>query len=124
MGTSRFLQQKGVYCTAVHPDNPMHGLEGWKHMETAIVPGIYDPELADDNATVSTETSFQYARAACKYLGLMISPSAAANLAAAIEIASGLEQGVVVTVFPDNAMKYLKDSFWSDDDYLIENPFI
>ena len=123
-GTSKFLQEKGVTCIAVHPDNPMHGLEGWKHMETAIVPGIYDNTIADQNAEVSTEKAFQYAKAATQYLGLMISPSAAANLVVALETAAALESGVVVTVFPDNAMKYLKDPFWSDDAYHIENPFI
>ncbi len=124
IGTSRFLQEKGVHCTAVHPDNPMHGLEGWKHMETAIVPGIYDTNVADHNVEVSTEKAFQYAKAATQFLGLMISPSAAANLVAAMDLAQTLDSGAIVTVFPDNAMKYLKDAFWSDDDYTIENPFI
>ena len=124
IGTSRFLQEKNVECTAVHPDNPMHGLEGWKHMETAIVPGIYDTSVADHNVHVSTEKAFQYARAASQYLGLLISPSSAANLVAALDLAEKIDSGTIVTVFPDNAMKYLKDSFWSDDDYSIDNPFI
>lgn len=139
-GTSRFLQEKGVHCIAVHPDNPMHGLEGWKHMETAIVPGIYDETIADENVEISTEKAFQYAKAASKYLGLMISPSAAANLAVAVDLAQKLanthagsaerpkvstkNKPTIVTIFPDNAMKYLKDTFWSDHDYDIENPFI
>lgn len=123
-GTSRYLQPKGVSCIAVHPDNPIHGLEGWKHLETAIVPGIYDPKIADNNVTVSTESAFSFAKASANYLGLMISPSAAANLKAAMDLAKTLKEGIIVTTFADNAMKYLQDKFWSDDDYTIENPFI
>ena len=123
VGTSRFLKEKGVHCRAVHPDSPMHGLEGWKHMETALVPGIYDATIADSNTEVGTEVAFQYAKAATEYLGLMLSPSAAANLVAAIELAKEIESGTVVTLFPDNGMKYLRDSFWGDDTYKIENPF-
>ncbi len=123
VGTSSFLKQHDVTCIAVQPDNPMHGLEGWKHMDTALVPGIYRPELADIHLTVSTERSFGIARAAFCHLGLSLSPSAAANLAAALKISESLEKGVVVTVFPDNASKYLQDKFWDEDDYIIENPF-
>ena len=123
-GTSRFLQKKGVTCIEVQPDNPMHGLEGWKHMQTAIVPGIYDPDLADQKITIATERSYQYAKAANQYLGLPLSPSAAANLAASLKVIESMDKGFVVTLFPDNAMKYLKDPFWTDHDYTIKNPFI
>ena len=124
VGTSRFLQEKDVTCIAVQPDNPMHGLEGWKHLDTALVPGIYDPAVPNYHLQVSTEKAFQYARAAFRFLGLFLSPSSAANLVAAIDVAKGLNSGCVVTVFPDNAMKYLQDPFWSNDDYLIDNPFV
>jgi len=124
VGTSRFLKEKGVTCISVQPNSPMHGLEGWKHLETAIVPGIYDATIADGSKVVDTEKAYQYARAATKYLGLLLSPSAAANLIAALEVAETLESGTVVTVFPDNGMKYLKDKFWRDDAYIIKNPFI
>ena len=123
IGTSRFLKEKGVHCVAVQPDNPMHGLEGWKHLETAIVPGIYDPTVANEQRVASTEKAFQVAIAASKYLGLHLSPSSAANLSAAIELANELTSGTIVTVFPDNALKYLRDSFWNDNDYIIKNPF-
>lgn len=123
IGTTKYLQPKGVHCVSVQPDNPMHGLEGWKHMQTAVVPGIYNAALADEEMTVSTELSFSYARAATRFLGLHLSPSSAANLLAAMTVVKRLDSGTVVTVFPDNAMKYLQDSFWSDDSYLIENPF-
>ena len=124
VGTSRFLKTKDVYCVEVLPDNPMHGLEGWKHLDTAIVPGIYDATLADERRSVSTEDAFAYAIAASRYLGLLLSPSSAANLYVALHLAQTLKEGsVVVTIFPDNAMKYLKDRFWSNHDYIIPNPF-
>ena len=99
IGTSRFLQTKGVHCVSVEPDNPMHGLEGWKHMETAIVPKIYDNTVANDTMTADTIRSYEVAKAATKYLGLFLSPSAAANLDAALRLADELTHGVVVTVF-------------------------
>ena len=122
-GTSKFLKQHQVTCIAVQPDNPMHGLEGWKHMETAIVPGIYNEDLADIHTRISTDRSYAIARAAFCHLGLPLSPSSAANLAASLNIAQTIDKGVIVTVFPDNASKYLHDAFWNDDDYVIENPF-
>ena len=109
---------------SVEPNTPMHGLEGWKHMETAIVPEIYDRSVANDTLEADTARSYELAKAASKYLGLMLSPSAAANLDAAMQLADHIKQGVVVTVFADNAMKYLTDQFWSDDAYTIDNPFI
>ncbi len=123
VGTSRFLKEKGVKCIEVLPDNPMHGLEGWKHLETAIVPGIYDPKLAERRIEFSTEDAFSYAIAAARYLGLLLSPSAGANLGAALRLAQELDHACIVTIFPDNALKYLKDDFWSQDAYHIPNPF-
>ncbi len=123
VGSSRFLQTRGVKCVQVLPDNPIHGLEGWKDLETAIVPGIYDKNIADDTLLVSTESAFSYAIAAARYLGLLISPSSAANLWAALELAKQQKEGHIVTVFPDNALKYLQDDFWSKKDFFIPNPF-
>ena len=123
VGTSRFLQKKGVHCVSVEPNTPMHGLEGWKHMETAIVPKIYDKSVADDTLEADTARSYELAKAASKHLGLMLSPSAAANLDAAMQLSDHVNNGVIVTVFADNAMKYLTDAFWNDNAYNIENPF-
>ena len=123
VGTTRFLKKKGVKCVQVLPDNPIHGLEGWKHLPTSIVPAIYDPTLADHTLSVSTENAFSYAIAASRYLGLLISPSSAANLWAAIELSKDIEEGYIVTIFPDNALKYLRDDFWSIQSYKIANPF-
>ena len=108
VGTGRRLKelQPSIQLISLQPDFALHGLEGWKHMETAIVPEIYDPTVADLNEEVSTEEAYQIVREARQKEGLLLSPSAAANLAGAIRIASRLEEGIVVTVLPDNADKY------------------
>jgi len=108
VGTGRRLKEliPSIHLTSLQPDNPLHGLEGWKHMETAIVPKIYDDTLADQNLEVSTEETYEIIKAAYHYEHLLLSPSAAANLAGAMKVAEKLEHGIVVTVLPDNADKY------------------
>lgn len=108
VGTGRRLKEldAAVQLISLQPDNPLHGLEGWKHLETALVPGIYDPAVADKNMEVGTEEAWSIMRDAWKYEGLQLSPSAAANLAGAIRVAEQLDNGTVVTIFPDNADKY------------------
>ena len=90
----------------MQPDSALHGLEGWKHLETAVVPAIYDPLVADENITVSTEEAYEMLKAVAKHEGIVLSPSSAANIAGAIRVAEKLEHGTVVTVLPDNADKY------------------
>jgi cysteine synthase B len=108
VGTSRRLRElnPAVQLISLQPDNPLHGMEGWKHMETAVVPTIYDATIADQNLEVGTEEAYEILKAAYKHEGLLLSPSAAANLAGAIRVAEKLDTGNVVTVFPDNADKY------------------
>lgn len=108
MGTGRRLKElnPAIHLTSLQPDNPLHGLEGWKHMETAIVPKIYDATLADENLEAGTEEAWEIIKAAYHYEHLLLSPSSAANLAGAIKVAERLDRGVVVTVLPDNADKY------------------
>lgn len=108
IGTTRRLKalNPGIHCTSLQPDNPLHGLEGWKHLETAIVPGIYDNTLADDNLEVGTEEAWEMIKAAYHYEHLLLSPSSAANLVGAIQVAEKLHRGIVVTILPDNADKY------------------
>jgi S-sulfo-L-cysteine synthase (O-acetyl-L-serine-dependent) len=108
VGTGRRLKEwkPSIQLISLQPDNALHGLEGWKHMETAIVPKIYDPFLADAELEISTEETYETLKAAHKYEGLLLSPSAAANLAGALKVASQIEKGIIVTVFPDNADKY------------------
>ena len=123
IGTTRYLQGKGVECIAVQPNNPIHGLEGWKHMPSAQVPGIWDSSLPNHIIEADTEVGFKYAVSASRFLGLPLSPSSGANLWAALEIARSSKGGVVVTVFHDNSFKYLGDDFWRNNDYFAENPF-
>jgi cysteine synthase B len=108
IGTGRRLKKynPAVQIISLQPDNPLHGLEGWKHMETAVVPEIYDPLLADENLEIATEEAWQLIREAKEKEGLELSPSSAANLVGAIRVASRLEGGTVVTVLPDNGDKY------------------
>jgi cysteine synthase B len=108
VGTGRRLRElnPSIRLISLQPDYALHGLEGWKHLETAVVPEIYDPSLADANEEVSTEEAYAMIREAYHSEGLLLSPSAAANLAGTIRIARQLEQGVLVTVLPDNADKY------------------
>lgn len=108
VGTGRRLKElnPAIHLTSLQPDNPLHGLEGWKHLETAVVPTIYDAAVADENLEIGTEESYEILRKAYIQERLLLSPSSAANLAGAIKVASQLERGTVVTVFPDNADKY------------------
>lgn len=108
VGTGRRLRElkPSVRLISLQPDAALHGLEGWKHLETAVVPEIYDPGVADVNEEISTEEAYALIREAHEKEGLLLSPSAAANLAATIRIAKTLEEGVLVTVLPDNADKY------------------
>ena len=107
-GTGRRLKEFNphIKLIALQPDFAMHGLEGWKHLETAVVPGIYDPQLPDEFQEIDTAEAYEIIKAAKKYEGLLLSPSAAANLAGAIRVAEKLEAGTVLTVLPDNADKY------------------
>lgn len=107
-GVGRRLKafNKNIQLIALHPNNPMHGLEGWKHLETAIVPKIYDDQLADENREVDTLEAFGLLKKIAQKEGLMVSPSAGANLLGALQLAEELEEGVIVTTFADDASKY------------------
>lgn len=108
VGTGRRLKEFNpeIQLISFQPDSALHGLEGWKHLETAIVPTIYDPSVADKNIEVSTEDAYKIIRAAKKHEGLLLSPSSAANIAGALKVIDETDEGIVVTVLPDNADKY------------------
>lgn len=108
LGTGRRLKEfnPDIQLIGVQPDLPMHGLEGWKHLETARVPGIYDSSVADEMRSIGTDRALQILKKAASDEGLLLSPSAAANLAAALQLAEELEEGVIVTIFPDDGSKY------------------
>jgi cysteine synthase B len=98
------------------PDAAFHGLEGLKHMESAIVPGIYDSTLADEDLRVSTERAHGMVRRLAREEGLLAGVSSGAALAAMLDVARRLDSGVIVTIFPDGAEKYLTDNFWTAEE--------
>jgi S-sulfo-L-cysteine synthase (O-acetyl-L-serine-dependent) len=120
MGTSRRLRQDlpQVRCISVQPSSPLHGLEGTKHMPSAIKPGIYDPQVADENIWIDTEDAYAMARRLARGEGLLVGISAAANVLAASRVASRLveqwQNGLVVTILCDGGQRYLSEPFWND----------
>ncbi len=115
MGTGRYLREQlpHVKIIAFQPDASFHGLEGLKHMPTAIKPGIYDPSFADENLEVVTEDAHEMVLRLAREEGLFVGISSGAAAVAALKVASQLEEGIVVTLFPDAGYKYLSDkSLW------------
>lgn len=114
MGVTRRLKElnPAIRCVSMQPDGPLHGLEGLKHMPTALVPGIYDADLADDEVYVDTEDSHGMALRLAREEGVLVGVSSGANMVAATRVAAELKSGVVVTIFCDSAAKYLSESFW------------
>ena len=114
------IDQPHVRCISAQPSSGFHGLEGLKHMPTAIVPGIYDPTLAHENLWLETEDAHAMARRLARQQGLLVGVSAAANVHAAWKLGQQLseqgEEAVIVTILCDGASKYLSDSFWNDAD--------
>jgi S-sulfo-L-cysteine synthase (O-acetyl-L-serine-dependent) len=123
MGVGRRLRQDlpSARLFSVQPTSAMHGLEGLKHMETALVPGIYDPTLADGDLRVDTEDAWRMCKRMARDEGLLIGVSAGGNLLAARRLAENLaarrERACIITVLCDGAAKYLSEPFWDDPDY-------
>ncbi len=114
MGTGRFLktQNPAVKVIAVEPDDPMHGLEGLKHMASSIVPGIYQERELDGKIQVSTEDAYDMVYALGQLEGVLVGQSSGAAMVAALRVARGLREGCVVTVFADFGDKYLSTNLW------------
>ena len=115
IGASRRLKEYNprVRAISMQPDSPLHGLEGMKHMATAIVPGIYDPEVADENVEVATGEAQEMTGRLAREEGLFIGVSSGANVFAAIRLARALPpESVVVTILCDTGANYLSDKFW------------
>ena len=89
-------------------------MEGLKHLETAVVPGIFDESLADRMIEVSTNESYEIVRRLLREEGLFVGISSGAAMAASLKLARDLESGVIVTVFPDDGQKYLSEKFWDE----------
>src|SRR4051812_44633048 len=118
VGTARRLRafNPAIRLISFQPSGPFHGLEGLKHMESAIVPAIYDATLADEDLRASTERAHVMVRRLAREEGLLAGISSGAALAVMLDVAKRLESGVIVTIFPDGAEKYLTDAFWTASD--------
>jgi cysteine synthase B len=118
VGTGRRLRtfNQSIKLISFQPSSPFHGLEGLKHMESAIVPAIYDPTLADADLRIDTERAHQMVLRLAREMGLMAGISSGAAVAAMLDVAKTLDSGVIVTVFPDGAEKYLNEAFWKAED--------
>src|SRR6266704_2988896 len=119
MGTSRRLKELNpqIRCISLQPDSPFHGIEGAKHMASAIVPGIYDASLADEDLCISTEDSYAMAIRASREEGLLVGISAGSAIAGSLQVARRLpkdQEAVFVTVLPDSGDKYLSERFWTE----------
>ena len=119
VGTTRRLKEvnPAIQCLSAQPSSGFHGLEGLKHMPTAIVPGIYDESLADDNLWIETEDAYRMARRLARQEGLLVGISAGANVHGALQLAERIKEGVIVTILCDGAEKYLSEPFWNDPQY-------
>jgi cysteine synthase B len=116
VGTARRLKELNpeIRCISFQPDDPFHGLEGMKHMATAIKPGIYDPSVADEDLGISTEEAYVMTRRLAREEGLLVGVSSGAAMVAALKVAQQARQGVIVTIFPDSGDKYLSERFWNE----------
>jgi cysteine synthase B len=120
VGCARRLKELNpkLRCISLQPDGPFHGLEGLKHMASAIVPGIYDPSLADEDLSAATEAAYHMVKRLAGEEGLLVGVSSGAALWGALEVARRLpppENAVVVMVFPDSGDKYLSERFWDEE---------
>ena len=120
MGTTRRLKElnPAVQCISLQPDSSFHGIEGAKHMASALVPAIYDPALADDDLEIATEDAYAMCRRIGRDCGLLLGISAAAGIVGSLRVAERLEPGkqqaVIVTILCDSGEKYLSERFWTE----------
>lgn len=118
-GVGKYLREMNpsIQIVAGQPDAAFHGLEGLKHMQTAIKPGIYDPDFPDRTIEVTTEDAYDMVGKLARDEGMFVGISSGAAAVAAIQVASELEAGMVVTIFPDSGYKYLSDTnLWDGDE--------
>jgi cysteine synthase B len=120
MGTARRLKELNphVRCISLQPDSAFHGIEGTKHMATAIVPKIYDPKLADEDLEIATEDAYRMAKRLAREEGLLVGISAAAAVVGSLKVAEHRKKGqpaVIVTILCDSGDKYLSERFWEEE---------
>lgn len=116
VGVGRYLKKmnRGVRLVGVQPDSPLHGIEGVKHLETALVPGIWDPNLADEMMFVATEDAQAATRRIARTEGILVGTSSGAAFDAALRLGERVREGVIVTVFPDAGASYLGERYWEE----------
>lgn len=121
VGTTRRLKElnPAIQAISFQPDSPFHGLEGLKHMATAIVPRIYDPSLADSDFEIETEQAYDMVKRVARFEGVLVGISSGAALVACLKVAEQLTKqqnrpAVIATVLPDSADKYLSEKFWNE----------
>jgi S-sulfo-L-cysteine synthase (O-acetyl-L-serine-dependent) len=118
VGTARRLKELNprIRCLSLQPDSPFHGIEGAKHMATALLPRIYDPTLADEDLGIATEAAYGMARRLAREEGILVGASGGAAVAGCVEVARRLrgEPAVIVTVLPDSGERYLSERFWEE----------
>jgi S-sulfo-L-cysteine synthase (O-acetyl-L-serine-dependent) len=119
VGTARRLKELNprVRCVSLQPDSAFHGIEGTKHMASAIVPKIYDASLADEDLAISTEDAYAMARRLAREEGLLVGVSSAGAIVGCLQVARQLkksEQAVMVAILPDSGDKYLSERFWEE----------
>ena len=116
IGTARRLKDLNprIRCISFQPDSPFHGLEGMKHMPSAIKPGIYDPKVADENLEISTEEAYEMTLRLAREEGILAGVSSGAAMVAALKVARAISKGIIVTIFPDSGDKYLSERFWDE----------
>jgi len=122
VGTTRRLKElnPAVRCVSLQPDSSFHGIEGAKHMASAIVPKIYDSSLADQNIEIATEDAYAMARRLSRTAGLLVGISAAAAVVGSLKVATSLslrreQEAVIVTILCDSGDKYLSERFWTEE---------
>jgi S-sulfo-L-cysteine synthase (O-acetyl-L-serine-dependent) len=122
VGAARRLKELNakIECVSLQPDAAFHGIEGAKHMATALVPAIYDPSLADRDLGISTEAAYEMTKRLAREEGLLVGVSSGAAAAGCVAVARHISEpartdAVIVTVFPDSGVKYLSERFWDDD---------
>jgi cysteine synthase B len=117
VGTARRLKELNpdIQCISLQPDSSFHGIEGAKHMATAIVPKIYDPAIANADLGVSTERAYEMVKRLARQEGVLVGISSGAALSGCLEVAKNAPRGsLIVTVFPDSGDKYLSEKFWNE----------
>jgi cysteine synthase B len=120
VGTTRRLKElsPNIRCISLQPDSPFHGIEGTKHLGSTMVPGIYDPTLADEQLEVHTEDAHAIARRLAREAGLLVGVSAAAGIVGSLNVAERLKKkqpAVIVTILCDSGEKYLSERFWNEE---------